>query len=492
MDLMVLDRDLNAIAVVDTYNSLIWTDRYQEYGDFELYMPMSIEVLSYIQKDNYLWNKESEHLMIIEQLLIESDVEDGAKITVTGRSLESILDRRVVWGLKTISGSLQNGIKALLDENIINPTDTNRKIPNFIFEASTDPEIVEMTVDTQYTGDNLYDVIQKLCFERGMGFKITVNESKQFVFKLYVGTDRSYSQSEYPYVVFSPNFENIISSNYVESKSGLKNVTLIGGEGEGIERRYTHIGNTSGLDRRELFTDARDISSDVDEDLTELFNFNQYQNQVFNDTTKQFVSDNRFNSCMVDISAYHGRILGLTIPQYTNRNGEASPYATVFVDASKRYISTVQKWERYTDSNERGTLTTYEFLLPDNVQYIYTSMFSQAAINGEIYSGDEEDFECKTVKLADYEYMALLEQRGREDLAENVETMSFDGQAETTVMFRYGEDFFTGDIVQIADEYGHETKARITEIIISENEEGYSAYPTFKTLTELAEEGAEF
>ena len=491
MDLMVLDRDLNAIAVVDTYNSLIWTDRYQECGDFELYMPMSTEVLSYIKQDNYLWNKESEHLMIIEKLLIESDVEDGARLTVTGRSLESILDRRVVWGLKTISGSLQNGIKALLDENVINPTDPNRKIPNFVFEASDDPEIEAMAIETQYTGDNLYDVIQKICFERGMGFKVTPNENKQFVFKLYIGADRSYSQSQYPYVVFSPDFENIISSNYMESKSSLKNVTLIGGEGEGVERRYTHIGEVAGLDRRELFTDARDISSDVDEDLTELFDFSQYPNQVFNDTTKQFVTDGRFNSCMVNVSAYGGRMLSITIPQYTNREGEASPYATIFVDSSKQYISTIQKWERYTDSNERGTLKTYEFLLPSNVQYIYTSMFNDSSIATDIYSGSIEDFTCKTIKLADYEYMALLEQRGREDLAENVEATSFDGQAETTVMFRYGEDFFTGDIVQIADEYGHETKARITEIIISENEEGYSVYPTFRTLAELEEEGAD-
>ena len=51
-------------------------------------------------------------------------------------------------------------------------------------------------------------------------------------------------------------------------------------------------------------------------------------------------------------------------------------------------------------------------------------------------------------------------------------------------MFRYGEDFFNGDVVQIANEYGHETKARILEIVMSENEEGTSVYPTFKTITE--------
>ena len=44
-----------------------------------------------------------------------------------------------------------------------------------------------------------------------------------------------------------------------------------------------------------------------------------------------------------------------------------------------------------------------------------------------------------------------------------------------------GEDFFNGDVVQIANEYGHETKARIVEIVMTEDSDGASVYPTFKT-----------
>ena len=351
MDLIVLNTNLDAVSIVDVYESFIWTDRYYEYGDFELFTSMTSTILSYIRQDYYLQNRESEHCMIIEKIRITSDSEDGNHITVTGRSLESILDRRIVWGQRTIRGNLQNGIQTLLNENIISPSDSNRRISNFIFEASTDPAITKLTIDAQYTGDNLYDVINKICSERDIGFKITLNDKKQFVFKLYAGVDRSYDQTANPYVVFSPNFENIINSNYVESKSALKNVTLVGGEGEGSARRYTTVGGGSGLSRRELFTDARDISSDVGNDVT----------------------------------------------------------------------------------------------------------------------------------LTDAEYTALLQQRGREKLAENTDVTSFEGQVETTVMFKYGEDFFSGDVVQIANEYGHETKARIVEIVMTEDSEGASVYPTFKT-----------
>ena len=263
MDLRVLDTNLNAVSIIDTYESFIWTDRYYEYGDFELYTSMSEEILNYIKQDYYLVNRESEHVMIIEKLLIQSDVESGNHLTVTGRSLESILDRRIVWGQKTLSGNLQNGIRTLLNECIISPSDSKRKIPNFIFKASTDPIITALTIEAQYTGDNLYDIIQKICSEQNIGFKITLNDNSQFVFQLYAGSDRSYNQTANPYVIFSPKYENILNSNYVESKSALKNVTLIGGEGEGAERKYASVGEASGLNRRELFTDARDISSDV-------------------------------------------------------------------------------------------------------------------------------------------------------------------------------------------------------------------------------------
>lgn len=368
MELTLLNTSLDAVAVVDDYESAIWTDRYQEYGDFEIYTPVTPDVLSVFKQDFYLQSRDSEHVMIVEKLLIKTDVELGNHITITGRSLESILTRRIVWKQRSISGSLQNGIRTLLEENVISPEDEDRKIDNFIFEESTDERITSLTIDTQYTGDELYEVIVKLCKEHDIGFKVTLNDNKQFVFKLYMGTDRSYEQTDNPYVIFSPNFENIVNSNYIESKSALKNVTLIGGEGEGSERRYTTVGSARGLDRRELFTDARDISS-----------------------TEQY------------------------------------------------------------------------------------------------HEGTNGDHTIRDRTFSEEEYNALLQQRGREKLDENLDIMSFEGEIEATMMFRYREDFFDGDIVQIANEYGHETKARIIEMTTSENEQGTSVYPTFSTITEKGE-----
>ena len=488
MDLLVLDKNLRVVAIVDNYSSIIWTDRYQEAGDFELYQPMERSVLDYIKTDYYLWRKDSEHVMIIEKILIESDSEEGDYITVTGRSLESILDRRVVWGLRSLGGNFQTAIRTLLNECIISPSKPERKIDNFIFEDSDDPAITELTIEAQYTGDNLYDVIVAQCKEKGIGFKITLNESNQFVFKLYKGADRSYEQFQNPYVVFSPEFNNIVSSSYTEERSTLKNVTLVGGEGEGSERRFTAVGNTSGLDRREMFTDASSVSSDDGLDITSKFVFTQYPNQVFNDSSNTFVTDNNFSSCMVDVAEYAGRTISITIPKYTNASGATAPYSTILVNSSKRYISTLKAWESNGETASKGTLETYEIQLPTDAQYMYTSMFNQTAITNEVYSGELADFSCQTTKLSNAEYTTLLRQKGSESLSENIEKINFEGEAETSIMFKYGVDFFMGDIVGVSDGYGHDSRACVLELITSENEDGSTTtYPTFSAV-ELTEE----
>lgn len=352
MELLVLNTDFESIAVIDTYESLIWTDRYNEYGDFEIYFAMDTELLEYLKEDNYLWLKDSEHCMIIEDIKIDADAEDGNHLIVTGRSLESILERRIIWGQRIFNGNLQSAIQTMLNENIISPSIADRKISNFIFTASTDGKITGLKIDNQYTGDDLYTVIKGLCQENNIGFKIVLTDDNQFAFSLYAGADRSYDQTENPYVVFSPNFENIINSNYYSSKANLKNVTLVAGEGEGASRKTTTVGSGSGLSRRELFTDARDISSDTDE----------------------------------------------------------------------------------------GTLT-------------------------------------------DAEYTAQLVTKGQKNLADHTIVTAFEGEVEVTRLFKYGEDFFIGDIVQIANEYGNEGSAYISELIISRSKDEISIYPTFKTIS---------
>lgn len=267
MEPRILDRNLNWVGILDDYESLLWVERYNSYGDFEIYTSASIEHIDQLKEGYYLSLIGSNQTMIIEDIEISSDIEAGDRLIITGRSLESILDRRIVWTQTILDGYLQGQIEKLLNQNIINPTDSSRKIDEFVFAESTDEWITSLKVSTQFTGDNLYDAISGICIEKGLGFRISLTDNKNFEFKLYKGVDRSYGQTKNPYVVFSPGFDNLINSNYLFSKKTLKTVTLVAGEEEGSNRRTTTVfaSDASGLDRRELYTDARDISSQVDD-----------------------------------------------------------------------------------------------------------------------------------------------------------------------------------------------------------------------------------
>ena len=51
MELLVLNTDFESIAVIDTYESMIWTDRYNSYGDFEIFFAMDTQLLQYLKED---------------------------------------------------------------------------------------------------------------------------------------------------------------------------------------------------------------------------------------------------------------------------------------------------------------------------------------------------------------------------------------------------------------------------------------------------------
>lgn len=260
MGFLLLNEEFESIDIIESFDSLIWTDRYSKAGDFEIFLGVTPRALELYKKDCYIWSDESQHQMIIEDLEIEKDDESALTLAVTGRSLESILDRRIVWTQTNLTGNLQNAVLQLLNENAIAASDTSRNIPGLVFEASTDPAITSLTIDIQLLGENLYEAITAICEVNEIGFKITMNALNQMVFKLYSGMDRSYDQVMNPRVVFSPTFDNIGASKYFTSKRTLKTVSRVAGEGEGSLQKFVTVprsgGAGSGLSRREIFTDA--------------------------------------------------------------------------------------------------------------------------------------------------------------------------------------------------------------------------------------------
>lgn len=259
MDIYILDKSFNSVAVVDCFKSLIWAKRYYKCGDFELYIPANTELLPLLQKDFFVVREDDDTVMIIERVFIQTDAENGDYFIISGRSLESILARRVVLSQTVIETSdVVQGIKYLVTRHTGNgDPDSYRAFPNFTIDDSLQ---ISEDYKAQFTGQVLLDAVSSICQRFQIGFKMSLLGSN-IVLSFYQGAEVD--------VVFSPEFDNIINSQYVTDSSNLSNYAIVAGQGEGSSRFIVNVPRATpserGFELREIWVDARDIQSNGSE-----------------------------------------------------------------------------------------------------------------------------------------------------------------------------------------------------------------------------------
>ena len=259
INLYVYNASLSLVAIVDKYSSLIWTDRFDDCGEFELTLPYESKWNTIFKtSDRYVKIDYSDHWCIVEKIEISKEDDQSATMIISGRSIEALLERRIVIGKKEFGSddskvSVQNAVKTLLNENIINPTNTKRKIAGFTFSESSNSAITGLTFAESYDGDDLLSIISGICQDKHIGFKVTINNSNNYVFSLYAGTNRSKSSNSTGYVIFSPYYDNLITSNYFTSSEEYRNVMVILDEDETYVTVYSTDTEPTGLSRREVY-----------------------------------------------------------------------------------------------------------------------------------------------------------------------------------------------------------------------------------------------
>ena len=270
MVIHVLDSSFNLVGVVDNFVSAIWRPAYYDIGDFELYVSASPEVVALLQPDRYLVRDTDisvtggvatyKKVMIIKNIQLKTDVENGDYLTVTGRELKWLLHQRIVWGRYLLRDTVEYALRRLIGANAVDPVEPTRVIPNM---QHAEPKGYSGRIEVKISNKQLDEAVIELCKSYGYGWDIYITDNKLTV-DIYKGVDRSYNQTERAYVVFSDSFDNLFETEYVYNSESYANMTLVGGEGEGDDRTYAYVNtDVSGLDRYEVFTDARDISQNL-------------------------------------------------------------------------------------------------------------------------------------------------------------------------------------------------------------------------------------
>lgn len=263
-----LDENLDILAAVDIYKSAIFTGRYYEPGDFELYMPATTEALALAKSSAFVTRADKTEVCgIVEKVGISTSAEEGDFVTVSGRDAAALLERRIVWKQTTYSGKAEKIVRDLITTAFITPEIAARTVSNLVLGAEIG---LNDRIRVQYTGDTVGSAVQAICRTTGTGYRIKLDlPNKRFIFELYQGADRSFSQNTNPFVIFSEDFDNLIASSYEEDASGAKNVAQVAGSGEGNDRVKVAVGTASGISRVEAFINAT-LKSDNAGELDEL------------------------------------------------------------------------------------------------------------------------------------------------------------------------------------------------------------------------------
>ena len=361
MELYILDNNYDPLGVIDEAESVLWLKKYNDAGECEIYAPCNEAYLALIKRGHYVYRYDDDMFCKITSFYIDTNVETGDYIIAKGVDISQILAGRIVrWNI-SYRGKLTGFIEKVLNENVINPAEPTRRIPNFEIDKSNFSAL-SATVDRNAFTDDLLQLIIATCKAHNYGFRVSYNiNTHKLVFRLYEGVNKATQQAE-EYIEFSPDYANILSSSYSEDETNYKNVVYVSyiGYDEKTYLLSLHNGATEpqGEDRREVFIDGTGVSRDITlEELGQMFPDYETSSEVVEQETRT-----RYYIIMNDIE--------VTIATSVTTGNEETGYTETITVSDYTYLLLVRTlgetafadWQRSQSfTGVVDTINTYEY-----------------------------------------------------------------------------------------------------------------------------------
>lgn len=280
----VKDDKLELIGIVNKTTSIIWKRVWSTYGDFELHMG---EPNALLKNGRFVMvNDDVNKFGIIEKPVDDSDgfaYNSTQDFTVHGYTADFILSQRItipsdsdnknhdgymVWDNTPAETIMYD----LVDQHVVNPTDSNRKIPLITIAKHGTPTEHKLSFQSRFKA--LTADLNTLSIHSGLGFSLIPDfGTGKLVFTVLTGVDRTQHIETYKdgietasinpnAYIFTTNNKTVKKHMYTHDTSAYKNMAYVAGEGDGAKRKIVKVGdNFKGLERREVLVDARDIQT---------------------------------------------------------------------------------------------------------------------------------------------------------------------------------------------------------------------------------------
>ena len=270
MELYVYSSEMELQGIVEKIASLIWTRRYWSCGEFKLLVPFTEEHSRMLVKNNIIMKRGDDEAAQIRYVSITKNSQGLEEIEVQGKFLIAWIGKRIIKKQIITNDTTQNILYRIVRENVTNPADTARKIPDVSIatdDEDTESGVIDYTSE-QYTNAQLAAETAAKAAKLGIRMR-TDARTGTHVFSVYEGRDLTAGNSagNAP-CIFSQEFDNIVEQEYTNSIENLKTTAFVGGEEkEGVARKVAEVGGSAaGLAREEVFINATDIVQEYEDD----------------------------------------------------------------------------------------------------------------------------------------------------------------------------------------------------------------------------------
>ena len=258
MNINIIDREFNFLGQIDEYESFIANKKWHSIGSFELHLNINNTHAEYLQKENIIFTDEKKAYVVLYR---EIDSTTN-KLVVKGLELKSYLARWLVFPPTGYSYyRINSNVETIIKEYVT--ATLNRKGITNIVVAENQNRGITTVYQSRYK--NLAEELEKLSLASNLSWDITLDvENKQFIFDVIKGDNRTVNQDLLPPAIFAIEYDNIGEQTLVDSKLDYRNTAIVAGQGEGVDRAITVVGDSQGYDSFETFVDARDVENDND------------------------------------------------------------------------------------------------------------------------------------------------------------------------------------------------------------------------------------
>lgn len=442
MELYILDSLFRRTAVIDQFESLIWTERFSEWGDFNLTVFSTPEMRRLLPAGTRLAMNQSYRVMTVELAENSTDNDGRSILKLSGRSLEAILDDRVArkdfsnlsdtlkWKLTGTPGDIARSIFDQICRVNVNMADDEIPFlkPGSIFVPGTIPEY-EGIIDVELALGTVYQTIKEICEAYDLGFRLVRNhDNSGLYFDVYSGNDRTMSQTINNPVVFSSELDNLTNISSIVSIGNYKNVAYVFHTfGVQIVTSEDISVEVEGFDRRVLTVDASDIELD-------------------------------------DPKLY----LGITVPEQAAFDAALAITGLVTVERTRRELAVKKFLDlNWMTSSEITDINWYR----SAESPLTTAQKDAIGYAVDRYADDFNTYVSIPLNKA-------LTQRGYDELAKNRQVTAFDGELPMNSPYPYDIAYQLGDLVEMRSVDGFSNQMRATEQIFVSDSAGERSYPT--------------